>query len=190
MTTKKDKTKTVIEVIVFLGLLFLTFYLLQNIGYFVNEKPKTIQGRTIMLLGIFVMFFVSLGVHELGHLITGLVQGFQFQLFVVGPLGIKRETDGIKVYFNKNLGLYGGVAATSPVKDDPDNPLKFARLILAGPLSSLLFAILFMGLSLLSGSPSDIIFYAGGLMSLGIVLPPPYPPKQGCSFLTAKDTNG
>lgn len=186
MTTKNNKIKTIIEVIVFLGLLFLTFYLLQNIGYFVKEKPKSIQGKTIMLLGIFVMFFVSLGVHELGHLITGLVQGFQFQLFVVGPLGIKREADGIKVYFNKNLGLYGGVAATSPVKDDPDNPLKFARLIVAGPLSSLLFAIFFTGLSLLLGSPFDIIFYAGGLMSLGIFFATTIPSKTGMFFSDRK----
>ena len=39
------------------------------------------------------MAFVVLGVHELGHLIAGLVQGFRFELFVVGPLGIRREEE-------------------------------------------------------------------------------------------------
>ena len=37
------------------------------------------------------MVFLVLAVHEFGHLLTGLFQGFQLQFFVIGFLGIKRK---------------------------------------------------------------------------------------------------
>ena len=79
----------------------------------------------IIYMVTFGVIFSVLAIHELGHILVGLAQGFAFQLFVIGPLGIKAEKNGIKFYLNKELAYYGGVAASTPVDDDPSNAKKF-----------------------------------------------------------------
>ena len=109
--------------------------------------------KTIQILASIPLMLLVIGWHELGHLITGLMLGFRFELFVIGPLGIKREGDKIKVYFNKNLGHYGGLAATTPVSDDPDNARKLGLICLAGPIASIILSIIFGILYLLLHDP-------------------------------------
>jgi hypothetical protein len=92
---------------------------------------------TLVLLAL----LTALAVHELGHLVAGLLGGFRFQLFVVGLLGVKRTPAGIRVFLNRDVGLMGGVAATVPVAQDPVNKRKFAWMLLSGPLASLLSII-------------------------------------------------
>lgn len=95
------------------------------------------------LAGVAVILFsawFALAFHELAHLVTGLVQGFRFHLYVAGFLGLRRspETDRVQVYFNTDWQLSGGVAATMPRGESPDLTLRFARIVIAGPLGSLL----------------------------------------------------
>ncbi len=138
------------------------------------------------MVGIILMAFVVLAVHELGHLIVGLQQGFRFELFVVGPFGIKRENDKVKVYLNKNLGYYGGVAATSPINDSPENAKKFAKILLAGPVTSILFAIVSFLLAYLIGKPLGILFFSGGAISIAIFLATTVPSRTGMFFTDRK----
>lgn len=134
--------------------------------------------------GILIMFFV-IGVHELGHLVTGLVQGFRFELFVLGPLGIKREKNKLKVYLNKNLQYYGGVAATLPRKDDPGNSRKLANILLAGPMTSLLLALI-LGILYFSLNFKVKLIAIGAIGSLGIFLATTLPGKTGMFFTDRK----
>lgn len=103
-----------------------------------GDKPNGF----IYILLVAVAVFISLAVHEMGHLLTGLFQGFRLHLFVVGLLGVKRNGDTIKVYLNTNIGYMGGVAATIPHVQSRDNRKKFARIVLAGPIASLLFCLI------------------------------------------------
>jgi hypothetical protein len=90
---------------------------------------------------------LALAWHELGHLLAGLAQGFRFMLFVVGPLGMRAGRTGkVEVYFNTDGALAGGVAATLPRTGTPEVLRKFARVVAAGPLASLLGALLFLPL--------------------------------------------
>lgn len=171
-----------VMILLFVGLLKLS----TGMGFEEGLKPETIEDRVLTILGIIVMVHVVLAVHELGHLIVGLIQGFRFELFVVGLLGIKREDQKIKIYFNKNLGHYGGVAATSPVDDSADNPNKLARILLAGPIASILFAIICLGLATFLGKPFGMIFYAGGVTSIGIFLATTVPSRTGMFFTDRK----
>ena len=139
-----------------------------------------------MIVGIILMAFAVLAVHELGHLIIGLQQGFRFELFVVGPLGIKRENDKVKIYLNKNLGYYGGVAATSPIDDSPENAKKFAKILLAGPITSLVFAIVSFLLAYFIGNPLGKLFFSGGAISIAIFLATTVPSKTGMFFTDRK----
>ncbi|MCB0629425.1 MAG: M50 family metallopeptidase [Saprospiraceae bacterium] len=167
-------------------LLFGTLRLSREWTLMENLKPTTPEEKYLMFAGIIVMIFVALAAHELGHLITGLLEGFRFELFVVGPLGIKRDGDQIKLYFNKNLGHYGGVAATSPVDDQPDNARKLARVLLAGPLASILFAVFCFWLANLAGKPLGFSLYTGGVISVAIFFATTVPSRTGMFFTDRK----
>lgn len=83
-------------------------------------------------------------VHELGHLLTGLALNFRFHILVVGPLGIRRnpDTDRVEWYLNRDAQLYGGIAGTVPLETGPYLRLKFAGLVAAGPIVSILMGAL------------------------------------------------
>lgn len=130
--------------------------------------------------------FLVLSVHELGHLVTGLIQGFRFELFIVGPLGIKRENDKIKVYLNKNIAHYGGIAATTPKNDDPDNSTKLANVCLAGPIASILLAIIFGIIHFYLDSQFSKIILIGAIASFAIFLVTTIPNKTGMFFSDRK----
>tara|TARA_R110000751_G_scaffold250568_1_gene350103 strand:+ start:623 stop:1357 length:735 start_codon:yes stop_codon:yes gene_type:complete len=140
----------------------------------------------IEILGIIIMLFVVIGVHELGHLIAGLVQGFRFEIFVVGPLGIKRENNEIKVYLNKNIGHYGGIASTIPANDNAENSTKFSKIILAGPIASLILAVILGSLYFLLNLNNPIIILIGALASTGIFFITLIPMKTGMFFSDGK----
>ncbi|MXV14087.1 site-2 protease family protein [Hufsiella ginkgonis] len=144
-----------------------------------GEKP---HGLVFCLVAVAALLLV-LAVHELGHLVAGLLQGFRFQLFVVGPLGVTRSGDKIVVYFNRNLGYMGGVAATTPVTDDPQNQRKFALTVAAGPIASFLLAA--TGLLLFNLLPPGIgrgFWLLVTACSAGICLATTLPTKTGMFF--------
>jgi hypothetical protein len=172
----------ILMLVLFLGLIIIS----KQFEFLKNLKPDTSTGKYIMIAGIVLMGFVVLAVHELGHLIAGLMNGFRFELFVVGPLGVKRENDKVKIYLNKNLGYYGGVAATTPVDDHDDNGRKFAKVLLAGPIASIIFAMVCFVLAYLAGKPLGFIFYTGGLISIAIFFATTIPSRTGMFFTDRK----
>lgn len=184
---KKESTyKKYLELIAMLVLLGGIFFFSVEFGFVEKLKPQTSTGKYILMIGIVMMIFVVLAVHELGHLIVGLMNGFRFELFVVGPLGVKRENDQIKVYLNKNIAYYGGIAATTPIDDHPDNAKKFAQVLLAGPITSVIFAIICFAISYVAASPFRLLFYTGGLMSIAIFFATTVPSKTGMFFTDRK----
>lgn len=144
------------------------------------------ESKIIEFIGIIFTILFVLGIHELGHLVTGLIQGFQFELFVVGPLGVKREDNKIKVYLNKNLAYYGGVAAVLPVDDNPKNIKKFANVILAGPLSSLVLSIICLIFTYFFNFSGELFVFMAGFTSFGIFLATTIPSKTGTFFSDRK----
>ena len=170
-------------------MMFLVFgaaFFVTSQGFVEGVKPETNVEYWILIIGTILMIFVVLGVHELGHLLTGLMQGFTFQLFVVGPLGIKREAEKIKVYFNTNLGFYGGLAATTPTGDHPDNAKKFARILIAGPIASLLLALLCFGVAPYVVRPFGGLLYVGSAISMAIFFATTVPSQTGMFFTDRK----
>ncbi|MEL7251791.1 MAG: site-2 protease family protein [Bacteroidota bacterium] len=183
---QQSKYTQILELILLMVLLFGIMFVSTRFSFVDDLKPDTPTEKYIMLAGIIVMGFVVLGVHELGHLLVGLMNGFRFQLYVVGPLGIKREEDKVKIYLNKNLSYYGGIAGTSPQNDSADNAKIFAKILLAGPIASILFAILCFLLAFLVGKPLGVIFYVGALISIAIFLATTVPSRTGLFFTDRK----
>ena len=58
-----------------------------------NLKQKTSTEKYLMIIGIVFTGFFVLAVYELAHLNIWLMNGFRFELFVVGPIGIKKGND-------------------------------------------------------------------------------------------------
>lgn len=103
-----------------------------------------------------ICFIISSTVHELGHILTGLKEGFKFNLFVAGPLGIKRdEKDKIVFYIEKDVSLWGGLGQTIPTNNHKNNYKKFSHVLLGGPIASLILGIV----SLLIGINTKYIFF-------------------------------
>ncbi|NVO32103.1 site-2 protease family protein [Hymenobacter lapidiphilus] len=146
---------------------------------------------------VLMAMWAALAAHELGHLLVGLGQGFRFVLFVAGLLGVRRHplTDRIQVYFNRDLALAGGVAATVPTRRGPRLRQQLAAICAAGPLTSLLTgaAALATGWHLLHSPTTTLLNTVGGrtgvvfllvfgLMSVMLFLATTLPKRTGPFF--------
>lgn len=125
-------------------------------------------------------FILASATHELGHVLTGLIVGFKFHLFVAGPLGLKRdENDRVVVYFEKDISLWGGIAATLPKEADQDNYKKFGRVLLGGPLASIIIGTISLIPGVLASQNFLILF---GAMSIAIGTVSLIPMRNGAFY--------
>lgn len=92
----------------------------------------------------FLCYFISAFIHEMGHVFWGLMKGWKLFLLVVGPIKIYRETmdSKIKIGIEKNVAFWGGVGGTLPTKPSEENLKVWAKVLLAGPLTSIIFGLL------------------------------------------------
>lgn len=147
--------------------------------------------KTLTITAAFFALWFALAFHELAHLVTGLAQGFRFHLYVAGFLGVRRDagTDRIRWYFNTDPQLFGGVAATMPQAQTPDLTRRFARLVIAGPLGSLLLAVIggLAGWGLISAESVGlrvlaVFFFVSAATSLLLFLATTVPNRTGMFF--------
>jgi hypothetical protein len=98
------------------------------------------------LLLVPVLLLLVIAVHELGHLAGGLSRGMRFVLLIVGPLRWTRSVRGVEFDWFWSPSTFGGLAAALP---DPARPMapQFARLIVGGPLASLVLALAALALA-------------------------------------------
>lgn len=139
--------------------------LLQTIG---PEGP----GEKILYLAMtFFAIWLTIALHELGHLTAGLAQGFRLALYTAGALGIRGTERGARLFFNSDINLVGGLAATYPEKTESGPALrrKFARILVAGPFASLVVAVAALS--------------AGWLLAQQIQTPAPLILRAGATFL-------
>lgn len=98
-------------------------------------------------------FMISSTIHELGHILGGLKEGFKFHLFVAGPFGFKRNEEGkVTFYIEKDFSLWGGVSATMPEDESPDNFKRFGHVLLWGPAASIIFGTIWLPLGIITNN--------------------------------------
>lgn len=111
-----------------------------------------------LLLCLPLLYLLVIGFHELGHVIAGSWQRFQFYGLTVGPLAWKPDDNGkTRFHWNKSLNLAGGVAIMLPEGAD-DLRRRFMWFAAGGPLASLLLAAAAYGLSQLVAPPNFFYF--------------------------------
>ena len=119
------------------------------LGYFFLDRsdlekflPDS-KGETAIYFSMLIIAPLSaLVVHELGHLLTGIALGQKLKLFVVAFLGIRENEGRIEFFFNKNISYFGGVAATAPKTIADIKHQTFARILIAGPIFSILYSVI------------------------------------------------
>lgn len=127
-----------------------------------------------------ISYFMVVTIHELGHILIGVLSGFRFALFVIGPFGLRRKENGkITFYIEKNLAMWGGVGATVPINEDKNNFIKFRRLIIAGPIASLIFGIIMI---VVFTFKSYLFILLLGAMGIGISITTLVPMRAGCFY--------
>ncbi len=133
-----------------------------------------------VILMVIPSYFIVVSIHELGHILTGLFHGFKFYLFVIGPIGLKRnEQDKVVLYLEKNPTLWGGVCAVLPKTQDFENLKAYARFIIAGPLFTLVFGGIILCLLLLIGHQFLLLL---GAMSVAISIATLIPSRSGAFY--------
>ncbi|OTX98982.1 hypothetical protein BK731_28150 [Bacillus thuringiensis serovar muju] len=102
-------------------------------------------GKLEVMLDIWAVFGIALlvlAIHELGHVVFGLIGGLNFKFMTVGPITFQKEKGKVRVRENKLWMYFGGVAMLVPPSiETPNLSKKWAWLTLGGPITSLLFGI-------------------------------------------------
>lgn len=136
----------------------------------------------VYILTAILCYLVSGIVHELGHIAVGLIKGWKFYLLIIGPLGITvDERDNIKFYLEKRVIMWGGVGCTLPKEVNENNIKIWSKVLLGGPLASIIMGIIFLPVGIITES---IVFLLLGAMPLamGIICILPLPLKTGISY--------
>lgn len=93
---------------------------------------------------LFGIFLLVLAIHELGHVVFGVIGGLHFKFMTVGPITFQKEKGKVRIRENKLWMYFGGVAMLVPPSiETPNLSKKWAWMTLGGPITSLLFGITF-----------------------------------------------
>ena len=92
--------------------------------------------KLLVVGGAVLLLFLTIALHEAGHLLGGRLAGFRSLLFVVGPLRLERGPAGWRARFNRDAMLWGGIVASVP-EDDRDLRRRMMKLVAGGPAASL-----------------------------------------------------
>lgn len=84
-------------------------YGMQWLKPFINH----LHGAWLILI-LPVSIFVSVLLHELGHIIAGSLNGFHFSLLCVFFMKVEKLNDQLKVGYNRLMASWGGLAVMIP----------------------------------------------------------------------------
>lgn len=144
------------------------------------------------LVWVFLMFRLSIPLHEAGHLVFGLATGYEFVSFRVGKT-IWTKRDGKLVRGRcQIIGTGGQCLMTRP--GTPDAPYPYALYNLGGSAANLLAALLLGAVTLgLSGIPGYLCACAAAtnlIVAVMNVLPIPALCNDGRNFLDLRKSAG
>lgn len=139
--------------------------------------------RIVVYIFTAILCYLASGiVHELGHIVVGLIKGWKFYLLIIGPLGITvDEGDNIKFYLEKRVIMWGGAGCTLPKEVNENNIKIWSKVLLGGPLASIIMGMIFLPVGIITG---NIVFLLLGAMPLamGIICILPLPLKTGILY--------
>ena len=151
-----------------------------GIGFFGAQAIDQMSGGSdglfflylgVMLLGLYLAFLVQIIVHEAGHLVCGLLSGYQFVSFNVLGLIWQKDARG-KLHFGRMplAGGAGGQCLMAPPDYNGGN-LPFTLYNLGGVLANLIFSSLCALLSwVIPAAPVRILLMVHAVVGVGLAL--------------------
>ena len=185
IAVKKNIISGLLGALLSLGIFAITYYFLDQ-SHLDKFLPRNKIEAIIYYPMILIAPLTALTIHELGHLLTGLFLGHKLKLFVVGLLGVKDENGDLRLFFNKNLSYFGGVAATVPKTEKDINPKSYSKVLIAGPISSFVYFVVCLFVFIRFDTYLNSFFGLSALTSLGLFLATTLPEKSGIMFTDRK----
>ena len=126
-------------------------------------------GFGLLLLGMYLVMYLQIILHEGGHLVCGLLSGYGFSSFRVGSLMLQKTENGLRFRRLTIAGTGGQCLMTPPeLKNDT---MPFVLYNLGGALMNLLTVPLFLLLSLLwPGTLAALLPQMGAMIGLAFAL--------------------
>ncbi len=125
-----------------------------------------------------VGLFLSILIHELGHLLFGVIAGMKAHSFVIGPFNYEFRNGEQKSRFQFTKFFPGGFALSIPSSQESSRK-ETIWFIIGGPFFSLLLAIAGIYLGIISSGTPSIFYTATGIISLTLGLTNLYPKQIG-----------
>lgn len=98
------------------------------------------SAEATLVIGAIVAAAIAPLVHELGHVVGGLLVRFRFMMLTWGPVRIAREGKAIRVGLNRTFNHVGGIALLLPETFE-NLPRRTAVMIGMGPATSLVLGV-------------------------------------------------
>ncbi len=124
-----------------------------------------------IILTLLLSSFLVILVHEMGHVLGGLMMGNEFSMMIVGPLKLQKEDDNYQLTFNQDIAMAGGLALTLPTKVEGFKKRR-AVVIGGGPFASLVLALAtyFLFLSFSDAVPKMLTTFLVALGTLSAMI--------------------
>lgn len=164
-------------VIVALGWAAVAIYLIEN--YLPRPSIQdSFKFLDLFLFPVILVFTIyeTILIHELGHLIAGLINRFEFNYLVVGPIKISKDKEGFKLNFSGLRTLQmGGLASLFPA-DEFNLQKRYLWMIAGGPLANMLQAAIFLIVIILLSEQTisfllDKFLFTSFVWPVGLFLP-------------------
>ncbi len=137
--------------------------LLINIGYVL-----------LMIICFYLAWYLSLIIHEVAHMIVAIANGQRFLAIYAGPIKIYKAKEGIKYSFFKGRGASCVTSLPLDIVRDSNKLNSISkRVVLAGPISSLVLVILMY---------TVIFIYFNDSSFLPLILVPTLAPLLFCIY--------
>jgi hypothetical protein len=94
--------------------------------------------KLLLIPVVLMALWITIAIHELGHVLAGISQKFEFRLISVGPVMVEKELGKLQLKRNTNFNTFGGVALCLPT-DQQNLNKRFAVFAFGGPLASVIF---------------------------------------------------
>jgi hypothetical protein len=139
-------------------------FALQPMAIGLRDGPIAMLAICLAGTGIFVL---AIAVHELGHLVAGLLVGLEPTMVVFGPLRLVRESGKIRLRLNTLLFGNAAITRVRPIEALWSRS-RFATFIIGGPVANFLAAATSIGLVMILEGPGKSLLFPK--TSLGAIL--------------------
>jgi len=166
---KRIKKWSIALVVSFIFGFVLSFFMDQGITTLFFSSLKEIPWY-VYILGFILVFYLTLTIHELGHLISFKVQGVKIRALYLTIFVFVKENEKLKFKIHPKLWvLFGGLVipdlAKIESKEDYENTVKiFRNALISAPITTIIYMILSILAFLLS-----MIFMDASLL-LGLII--------------------